>query len=69
MMTTRLMGGHASNKAYTLADHYNDENLRYLRSFGEREFTYKEWDKNTYDSRRKCHCGLSLRTAVDWGLR
>lgn len=68
MMTTRLMGGNASNKAYTLVDHYNDENLRYLRSFGEREFTYKDWDKTTYDPRRRCHCGLSLKTACDWGF-
>lgn len=68
MMTTRLMGGNISNKAHTLAAHYNDDNLRYLRGFGEREFTYKEWDKNTYDPRRNRHYGLSLRTACDWGF-
>ena len=68
MMTTRLMGGNVANKAYILADHYNDENLHYLRSFGEREFTYKEWDKMTYNSHGRYHYGLSLNTACNWGF-
>ena len=68
MMTTRLMHGHVTKSAYIMMDHYNDENLRYLRSFGEREFTYKEWDKMTYDPRRNYHHGLSLKTARDWGF-
>lgn len=68
MMTTRLMGGNAANKANILADHYNDENLHYLRSFGEREFTYKDWDKMTYNSHGRYHYGLSLNTACDWGF-